>query len=41
MGKKDKGRRVYTKECKAGVLAEKREKPISQIAVEKSLYTTF
>jgi hypothetical protein len=36
MGKKDKGRRVYTKEFKAEaeVLAEKREKPISQIAVD-------
>nr|AGS52034.1 IS3 family element, transposase orfA [uncultured bacterium contig00008] len=34
MGKKDKERRVYTKEFKAEAvaLAEKREKPISQIA---------
>jgi transposase len=36
MGKKDTGRRVYTKEFKAeaAALAEKREKPISQIAVD-------
>jgi transposase len=34
MGKKDKERRVYTKEFKAEAvaLAEKREKPISQVA---------
>jgi transposase len=34
MGKKDKERRVYTKEFKAeaAALAEKREKPVSQIA---------
>jgi transposase-like protein len=34
MGKKDQGRRVRTKEFKAEALAEKREKPISQIAVD-------
>jgi transposase-like protein len=36
MGKKDQGRRARTKEFKAeaAVLAEKREKPISQIAVD-------
>ncbi|MDR0598098.1 MAG: transposase, partial [Treponema sp.] len=34
MGKQDKERRVYTKEFKAEVvaLAEKREKPVSQVA---------
>jgi len=34
MGKKDEGRRVYTKEFKAEAvaLAEKREKPISHVA---------
>jgi transposase-like protein len=34
MGKKDTGRREYPKEFKAEALAEKREKPISQIAVD-------
>jgi transposase-like protein len=34
MEKKDKGRRVYTKEFKAEALAEKREKPVSRIAVD-------
>jgi transposase-like protein len=36
MGKKDKDRRVYPREFKAdaAALAEKREKPISQIAVD-------
>jgi transposase len=36
MGKNDKERRVYSKEFKAEAvaLAEKREKPISQIAVD-------
>jgi transposase len=36
MGKKDKGRRTYTKEFKveAVALAEKREKPVSQVAVD-------
>jgi transposase len=34
MGKKDKEQRVYTRECKAEAvaLAEKREKPIAQVA---------
>jgi transposase-like protein len=34
MGKKDTGRRVYTKEFKAEALDEKREKPLSRIAVD-------
>jgi transposase-like protein len=34
MGKKEQGRRVYTKEFKAEALAGKREKPISRIAVD-------
>jgi transposase len=39
MPKKDSERRVYTKEFKAeaAALAEKREKPISQIAVDLGL----
>jgi len=39
MGKKDKERRVYTKEFKAEAvaLAEKREKPVSQIAKDLGL----
>jgi transposase-like protein len=36
MGTKDKERRVYPNECKADAvaLAEKREKPVSRIAVD-------
>jgi transposase-like protein len=34
MGKKDQGRHARTKEFKAEALAEKREKPISRIAVD-------
>jgi transposase-like protein len=34
MGKKDRGRRVYTKEFKAEAWVEKREKRVSQIAVD-------
>ena len=39
MGKKDKERRVYTKEFKAEAvaLAEKREKPVSQVAKDLGL----
>jgi transposase-like protein len=39
MGKKSSERRVYTKEFKAEavLLAEKREKPISQVAVDLML----
>jgi transposase-like protein len=39
MGKKEKERRVYTKEFKAeaAALAEKREKPVSQVAKDLGL----